>query len=54
VIPDNASYYHAAYVAAVVVYLAYTATLLRRRSRVRAALEAEEARGGTGPVKIHG
>ncbi len=45
--PDNASFYHAAYVAAVVIYLGYTAALLRRRSRVREALLAEERRAGT-------
>ena len=39
--PDNASYYHAAYIVAAIVYLAYTAALLRRRARVRAALENE-------------
>jgi hypothetical protein len=42
--PDNASYYHAAYVAAIVVYLGYAIGLMRRRARVRAALEAEGAR----------
>jgi len=44
--PDNASFYHAAYAVVITVYLAYTATLLRRRARMRAALEAEEARSG--------
>ena len=39
--PDNASYYHAAYATAMIVYLGYTIGLLRRRARVRAALERE-------------
>jgi hypothetical protein len=42
--PDNAGFYHAAYAVVAVVYLGYTAALLRRRARMRAALEAEEAR----------
>jgi hypothetical protein len=44
--PDNASYMHAAYVVAAVVYLGYAAALLRRRARVRAALR--QAEGVTG------
>ena len=36
--PDNASFMHAAYVVAAVVYLGYAASLLRRRARVQAAL----------------
>ena len=36
--PENAGFYHAAYLAAAVVYLAYAAALLRRRARVRRAL----------------
>ena len=43
--PDNASYYHAAYVVAVLVYLGYTVTLWRRRARVREALRREGASG---------
>ena len=42
--PDNAGFYHAAYAVVIVVYAVYTASLLRRRARTRAALEAEEAR----------
>ena len=36
--PDNDGFYHAAYAVAAVVYLGYTAILLWRRARVRAAL----------------
>jgi hypothetical protein len=39
--PDNASYYYAAYAVAIAVYALYTVTLLRRRARVRAALRHE-------------
>jgi hypothetical protein len=39
--PDNASYMHAAYAAAAIVYGLYTVSLWRRRSRVRAALRRE-------------
>ena len=42
--PDNAGYYHAAYVVAAVVYLGYALLLVRRRARARRALGAE--RGG--------
>ena len=38
--PDNASYFHAAYAVAAVVYLGYAALLVRRRARTRAALRA--------------
>jgi hypothetical protein len=41
--PDNASFMHAAYAVAAVVYLGYALTLVRRRARVRAALR--QARG---------
>jgi hypothetical protein len=44
--PDNAGFMHAAYVVAAVVYLGYTAALLRRRARVRAALRQAEAATG--------
>ncbi len=44
--PDNASFMHAAYAVAAVVYLGYVVTLLRRRSRVRDALR--QAEGGAG------
>jgi ABC-type transport system involved in Fe-S cluster assembly fused permease/ATPase subunit len=40
--PQNAGYYHAAYIVAVAVYTIYTITLLRRRAKVREALEREE------------
>jgi hypothetical protein len=52
--PDNAAFYHAAYVAVAVMYLGYTVALLRRRARVREALAAEEARlpSEGGAVKI--
>ena len=36
--PDNAAYFHAAYVLVVLVYGGYALTLLRRRARVRARL----------------
>ena len=36
--PDNTTFLHAAYAVAVVVYLGYALTLLRRRARVREAL----------------
>ncbi len=41
-LPDNAGYFHAAYVVAAVVYLGYTALLVRRRARARRALQAGE------------
>ena len=43
--PDNAGYFHAAYAAAIAIYAGYALLLLRRRARVRAALERE---GGSG------
>lgn len=36
--PDNAVYYHAAYVAAAVIYAAYTASVLVRTARARRRL----------------
>ena len=39
--PDNASYYHAAYAIIVAVYGIYAVSLWRRRARVRAALRRE-------------
>jgi hypothetical protein len=44
--PENAGFYHAAYVVAAVVYLGYAAALLRRRGRVRAAPEREHRSSG--------
>jgi len=44
--PDNASFLHAAYAVAIVVYLGYAVTLVRRRARVREALR--QAVGGDG------
>jgi hypothetical protein len=44
--PDNASFLHAAYAVAAVVYLGYAVALMRRRARVRAALR--QAEGGEG------
>jgi hypothetical protein len=45
--PDNAGYYHAAYIVAALIYGLYAATLWRRRARVRAAARrmAEGERG---------
>jgi hypothetical protein len=37
---DTSSYYHAAYVVAGVLYVAYAASLIVRRRRVRARLAA--------------
>ena len=42
--PDNATFLHAAYAVAAVVYLGYALGLMRRRARVRGALR--QARGG--------
>lgn len=42
--PDNAIYFHAAYAVIGVLYLGYAALLVRRRARVRKALDAD-ARG---------
>ena len=44
--PDNAGYFHAAYIAIVVLYVGYAALLMRRRARVRRALESESATRG--------
>jgi hypothetical protein len=38
--PDNAGYFHAAYVVAALLYLGYALLLVRRRARVRRALGA--------------
>jgi hypothetical protein len=44
--PDNASFMHAAYAVAAVVYLGYAVLLMRRRSRVRQGLrQAAEGAG---------
>ena len=37
--PDNASYFHAAYVLIVLIYGGYAGVLLRRRARVRRVLD---------------
>ncbi|HEY0777322.1 MAG TPA: hypothetical protein VGD56_05070 [Gemmatirosa sp.] len=37
--PDNAAYFHAAYVLIAFVYGGYAAVLLRRRARVRQVLD---------------
>jgi hypothetical protein len=42
--PDNAIYYHVAYVAVGVMYLGYALLLGRRRARVRRALEGSDQR----------
>jgi ABC-type transport system involved in Fe-S cluster assembly fused permease/ATPase subunit len=44
--PDNAGWYHAAYVVAIAVYAIYTVALWRRRARVRAELEKAGAPRG--------
>jgi hypothetical protein len=44
-LPDNAGYFHAAYVVAAVVYLGYAALLVRRRARARRALGAAAGAG---------
>ena len=44
--PDNAGYFQAAYVAIVVLYVGYAVSLMRRRARVRRALESETATRG--------
>jgi len=41
--PDNAGYLHAAYAAAVIIYLLYALSLSRRRKRVRALARSIEA-----------
>jgi hypothetical protein len=40
-IPQNAQYYHIAYMAAVVIYGGYALTIWLRRKKVRARLAAE-------------
>jgi hypothetical protein len=42
--PDNGFYYHAAYVAAAVIYVGYALTLRVRVRRLRARLEASTMR----------
>ena len=44
--PDNSSFLYAAYAVAVVAYVGYAVSLMRRRARVRAALR--QAEGGEG------
>ncbi len=41
--PDNAVYFQSAYVAIAVLYAGYAVLLMRRRARVRRALERESA-----------
>ena len=41
--PDNAVYFQAAYAAIAALYVGYAALLMRRRARVRRALERETA-----------
>jgi hypothetical protein len=43
--PDNAQYFHWAYAVTAVVYGVYAALLVRRRARVRRALEREGLAG---------
>ena len=38
--PDNAFYFEAAYAVVLAVYLGYAVSLVRRRARVRRALDA--------------
>lgn len=45
-IPNNAGYYHAAYIVVVVVHVAYAASIWLRRRSVRARLGAS---GGARP-----
>ena len=45
-LPDNAVYYHAAYVVTAVVYLGYALLLVRRRARARRALGGGRVPGG--------
>ena len=42
--PDNAGYVHAAYVVVGALYVGYALLLVRRRARVRKALERGEGR----------
>ena len=50
--PDNAGYFHAAYLLTALVYVGYAVLLVRRRTRARRALDApvdrldEEVRPG--------
>lgn len=44
-IPENAGYFHAAYIAAAVIYVGYVVSLWRRRRHVRRRLDALLARG---------
>jgi hypothetical protein len=46
--PDNAGYYHAAYAAAVIIYLLYALSLWRRRARVRRLSRRAQAGDATG------
>ena len=48
--PDNAIFYHAAYVAAAVVYGAYVVSLVARRRRVQERLD-RQARPGVAPPR---
>jgi hypothetical protein len=41
--PDNASFFEAAYAVVAVMYLGYAVLLMRRRARVRRALDAAAA-----------
>ena len=38
--PDNAAYYHAAYIAAAIIYLSYALDVWRRKRKTRARLSA--------------
>lgn len=42
--PDNGSYFHAAYGLVLAVYVGYALLLMRRRARVRRALDAHPPR----------
>lgn len=42
--PDNAAYYHAAYIATAIILGAYTASILWRTSRARRQLKTFEDR----------
>jgi hypothetical protein len=44
--PDNAVYFHAAYGVIAALYAGYAVLLMRRRARVRRALEHETATRG--------
>jgi hypothetical protein len=47
-IPENAGYYHAAYIVAVVLYTAYAGSLWWRRRRIRERWESRERVGRSG------